>query len=164
MLLSLMASLIISLFLTSRITSKRKQRFILFSIFLFALSLLSFYFFQRYSNNYLFELEEFKGQETEMNEYFRGSVFTTEMSSYVSLHPEMIDDYPELVHATKNNKVDEVWKNSSIRNVQLNYSFLYFLFVVCAVSCVSLTTEILSRYPGKKPSPAVIDNRPPDNG
>lgn len=144
MILSLMASLILSLFLISRLTMKRINRFILISLALFLIAFWSFYLFQLKFNNGTVILEEFKGDTTALAKYFKGTKYTTNALKFLKLYPEYRDDDVGLVRKFEN-KPENVWTQASIRNLELSISLFYFLFVIAVSSCLSLTAEILTR-------------------
>jgi hypothetical protein len=144
LLLSLIASLVISLFLFSRLTVKRTKIFAVIAAILLIGSVLSFYLFQKHFINSTVIVPEFQGDSITRQKYFKGADYTTNAQKIVNLKPELKRDDNALM-AMFQNKFDDVWIPNSVRDTELNLAMWYILFVIVVVSAISLTTEIITK-------------------
>jgi hypothetical protein len=141
-----MASLIFSLLLTFGLTKKRRRFFVGIAVILFGLACVLFYVFQSRMNKSVVEIEKFTSDSTTARrKYFVGTILLNDPggpADYVKIHPNF--NRKDLLEAFSND-VTKVWELSSIWDLQLNIAILYFCFVISAVSCISLSTELLAR-------------------
>jgi hypothetical protein len=154
MVLSLAMSLIISLIISSEIVEKYRKLIISFSLVLFGITLYSAYNFEaRFTRNTIL-VDEFKNGNTVTNKYFKGSVYTPDADSLLSIRPDLRDDDVALVGELESTPKN-VWKESSIRDMELNLGVWYFFFVISLVAGISLAVETLKKSGDrrKKPKP-----------
>lgn len=150
MLLCTALSFILSLFLTFRLTIKKRKTFISIALTLFVLSIISFYSFQDKLIQSTVIIDEAKGDSTVSNKYFIGSQMKGEAIDLIKIHPELAYDNRGLIQAFEN-KFDSVWIPNSVRYTELHLSVWYILFTICIVSCISLSAELLSKIEQRKP-------------
>jgi hypothetical protein len=118
----------------------------LLAIGLFLVSLALYFYLQRIIDNRTVYLDEFSGDGTITNRYFKGSVYTPIAGVYIKNHPEVTDQ--EIVLAFENN-LGNVWTSESINSVVRQTTMIYYLFIFTVVISLSILIELTSKKKGK---------------
>lgn len=142
MLFSLVLSFICSTLLLSRINASKRKWLILISTGVFILSVFLFFNLQKKIDMLTVDLEQFSGDSTVINRYFKGTVFTPEAYDYRANNPGVTDE--ELIAVSENN-IYNVWTTDSVKLVVRETTLVYYLFIFSIVLSISILTEILNK-------------------
>jgi hypothetical protein len=142
MLFSLVLSFICSTLLLTRINVSKRKWLILTSTGLFVISVLLFFKLQEKIDMLTVDLEQFSGDSTLINRYFKGTVYNREAYDYKANNPGVTDE--ELTAVSENN-IYNVWTTDSVKLVVRETTLIYYLFIFSIVLSISILTEILNK-------------------
>lgn len=144
LLLSLIASLTISIYLTGRLTKKKRQLFALIATAMLFLSIASFYTFQDNFNKSTFTISEFHNDSVTISKYFKGLKYTKGANDLIKLEPAKYENNDNALLEAYENDYTKVWIQDTVRDCELTLAMWYIFFVIIVVSSISLTTEVLT--------------------
>ena len=121
MLFSLILSFICSTLLLSRLSASKRNWLVVAATTLFVISVALFFQLQEKIDMQTIDLEEFSGDSTVTNRYFKGTAYTADAIKYRNINPAATDE--EIIAASEN-KVHNVWTPQSIKSVIRETTFM----------------------------------------